>query len=357
MQTAASPLAVEKLNTIIANGAARMTQGLEAMAREFGMRNDFVVKPSAIDVSIAGDEDPTVDLTFDGKVFRPTHHARGQFLQASGIPSNFADHVLKHDPELLRENVRRLLPRVSPEGLLVRTVGDTAKGVLSPSYRRMDASPIFEEFAKVALRNGLVPNAGQVTDTRCFLSFVKPEIVTLATDEHVVFGAELRTSDYGNGALQLTITILRLLCLNGLIGTDVLRKVHLGRRFEAADRADVVALSSRTIALDTATVRSALADSTKALGNQMKALEGTLRETVGNTELNLPAALQKLTKAGVKKEIVERVKTMYGEQLPVEAVPQAPGAWRFAQIAALIAKSEQGDAAKDLEEAAFRAIA
>ena len=32
----------------------------------------------------------------------------------------------------------------------------------------------------------------------------------------------------------------------------------------------------------------------------------------------------------------------------VEAVPQTPGAWRFAQVISLIANGEKGDAAKDL---------
>ncbi len=45
---------------------------------------------------------------------------------------------------------------------------------------------------------------------------------------------------------------------------------------------------------------------------------------------------------------------MYEQTLPVEAVPQEPGAWRFANVLSLLV--HHGDAAKDLQQAAFEVI-
>lgn len=364
-------VALDRLEKLIAAGQDKAMRGLAAMEREYNLRSDYVVKPDVIDVEFReipatmtterGEKDAERIVVearpvIDGKALALTPFSKGQFYERAGIPQSFAEKVLGLDRDLLRENVRRLLPKVSKDGVLIREIEGTAKGILSPSYRRMDASPIFQEYAEVSLAAGFVPGDGQVTDTRSFLSFMRPEIVDLGHGEYVVMGHELRTSDYGNGALQLTCSVIRLLCVNGLIGMDVMRKVHLGRRFDQREFAsgDVVALSQRTIDLDTATVRSALADTTKFLPAQLDTLQASLTQLISSEkQLSTSAAISQLKSKGVRKELIEKATTLYESELPVESVPAKPGAWRWAQTLALVAKSSSGDERKELEEAAF----
>lgn len=116
----------------------------------------------------------------------------------------------------------------------------------------------------------------------------------------------------------------------------------------------MIALSQKTIDLDTATVRSALADTTKYLPAQLDTLQASLSALVtGDKQLTTGAAMGALKAKGVKKDVIEKAKNLYEQDLPIEAVPSAPGAWRWAQVLALVAKSETGDTRKDLEEAAF----
>jgi hypothetical protein len=326
--------------------------GLQKLAAEYGIRKDYMVKPEAINFA----EEPVLTPMIDGTSYRMTDHSRGQLLGRASIPNTFADNLTAMGrQDLLRHNLRELLPQVSKEGLLFRTVGSTAKGVLSPSYRRMDASPLFEGYASQSLQAGYVPYRGDVTDTRAYLSFIQPQVIELMPNEYVVMGTELRTSDYGNGALQYNLSVLRLLCQNGMVGMDMLRKVHLGRRFdgqEFAGTGGVIELSNRTMELDTKTVRSALSDAITGMGKSMKALEQTLRDKATES-VNLASALDKLRKGGLKKETVERVKTMYEAQLPVEALPEQPGLWRLANVVSMIANGTTGDEHLDLQDAAL----
>jgi hypothetical protein len=348
-------LALSKLQTYIDEGKTKAMAGIEKLSEEYGLRKDYMVKPTAVKFSAT----PTLTPVIDDHPFNLTNHSRGQLLSRASIPQTFAESLEKlNRPDLLRHNLTELLPMVSSEGIMFRTVRDTAKGILSPSYRRMDASPLFEGYASQSLKAGLVPYRGDVTDTRAYLSFLQPQVIELMPSEYVVMGTELRTSDYGNGALQYNLSVLRLLCQNGMVGMDMLRKVHLGRRFDGQEfsgTGGVIELSNRTMELDTRTVRSALQDTIRGMGQQMKALEESIRDKASES-VNLAAALDRLRKGGLKKETVERVKTMYEAQLPIEALPEQPGLWRLANVVSMIANGTTGDEHLDLQEAAMAMI-
>lgn len=348
-------VALSKLNRIVAEGAARAIAGMSALAQEYNLRRDWIVKkPESLEVDIStGKVRPVVnEVAYD-----LTPHARTQLLTRAGIPLSFADRLEEHSlAELLRTNIRTLLPRVSEEGLLVRTVSGTAKGILSPSYKVMDTSPLFEDYLRLSMAGGMVPYQGSVTDTRAFLSMLDPTVREIGPGEYVVLGTELRNSDYGNGALDLSLSALRLLCVNGMVGFSMLRKVHLGRRFADTSDAQVIDVSARTLRLDNATSRSALKDALGTTQRHLLALEAALKDRVSE-KVDLSTALATLTKKGIKKATVEKVKDMYEQTgLPVEAVPQEPGAWRFAQVLSLLANGAKGDEAHDLQEAAYNAL-
>jgi hypothetical protein len=360
IETTRSALALTKLEALVNAGKDRATQGLAALSHEWGIRHDMMVKPTSIDVEWKTDEDSKIISPMQIVIengHRASHaltpHARGQLLSMADVPSRFADTLVENGmPDLLRENVRRLLAKTAPDGLLVREVGGTVKGVLSPSYRRMDSSPLFESFVEQATASGLVPHDGMVTDTRAFLSFLRPEVTELLPGEHVVFAVELKGSDYGNGAVDLALSIWRLLCTNGMIGTSLFRKVHLGRRFDGFGDGNVVQLSDATVNLDTKTIASGMRDIMKALPAQIEGMTSAIREQATG-EVNLSTALSKLSKAGLRKATVEKVKALYETEQPVESLPEMPGKWRLSNVLSLIANgTKDGDEAHDLRELA-----
>jgi hypothetical protein len=358
-------IAYSKMSRIVEEGKASAARGIEALQKEWSIRQDYVVKPTAIVPEVIEPESaetraklaPYLVMRIGGAPLGLTSHARGQLLERAGVPSRFADNLLSWGQgDLLVSNMTRLLPIVSPEAILVREVGGVVKANLSASYKRMDASPIFESFTESALRFGLVPYKGEVSDTRAYLSFLKPEVKEIAPGEHVVFGVELRSSDYGNGALEVNQIVVRLLCTNGMIGSDMLRKVHLGRRFDSSafGEESTIKLSQRTVELDTAALRSGVRDVVRALPQHMTSLEELLKARA-SAEVSLPQAIAGLTKRGLGKETTEKVKALYEQSgLPVEAVPSNPGAWRLSNVLSMLANGEpDADKAHDLNAAAW----
>ncbi len=191
-----------KLQKMVDEGKARAMRGIEALHREYQIRRDMMVKPAAVDVEWAPVETQAaapnpgglrLRIEGDGTDYALTPHAHGQLLSAAEVPTRFADTLTDHGlADLLRENVRRLLQKTAADGLLIREVGGTVKGILSPAYRRMDLSPLFEAFITESIRSGLVPHSGEVTDTRAFATFVRPEVATVAPVPGIQVGRLLR---------------------------------------------------------------------------------------------------------------------------------------------------------------------
>jgi hypothetical protein len=343
--------ALTKLQEIVDAGTARASAGIAALEREYQVRRDRRVQASSVDVEVV---DGKVRLLVGGESLGLTDHARGQLLDRALIPARFAETLLDRDlGALLRTNIRELLPKAN-ESVLVRDVDATVKGVLSSSYRRMDASPLFDGFLRACMAAGLVPHQGSITDTRAFLSFIWPEVVDLGGGEYVVLGLELRASDYGRGALEMALVVIRLLCLNGMVGSGLLKKIHLGKRFDGEfDAGGVIELSTRTVSLDLATLKSAVADAVKGARRFRETLTKMLQEKVADTKLDLAVALAGLRKKGMKQELLDRVKATYEAPMPIEALPQLGGAWRLSNTLSLLAHGAKGDEQKDLQDAAW----
>lgn len=353
----------ERVNELIVRGQRDVENGLTEIKREFDIREDLIVRPTALKFNVAEKGIiPYIPGDYRegaGQTFELTDYARGQLLDKCGVPQTFADRLLKlGEYGLLKTNLTELLPRVSPDGLLIRHIGGLAKGILSTSYRRMDASPVFAAFCESCVAQGYVPFRARNTESRYTITFVHPEIHEITGQngyvEVVLYGAQITSSDYGRGALSINIVILRIRCANLAVATDILRKVHLGKRWEGSE--DVAVLSKKTIALDNRTVASAVRDLvTSGVLGQAKALSTQISHAMG-TEVSLTRALEQLKKQGLRKELLDSVKSTYEADLPVEVLPPGNNAWRLSNTLSLLANQSKGDEALDLQNAAYSVL-
>jgi uncharacterized ParB-like nuclease family protein len=129
------------------------------------------------------------------------------------------------------------------------------RGFLSSRYRRLDSRPLLEAFAIECQKINAVPIDGTVSDVRCSLKAIVPQIYEPLPGEVLAFGVEWHNSDYGAGTHAIRAFILRVWCLNGATLENSLAQIHLGRNI--SDEFDV---SNRTYKLDTAASVSALRD-------------------------------------------------------------------------------------------------
>jgi len=346
-----------RLNEIIEKGKASLQKTLEEIQHEFSIREDMAVRPTAIDFLV---QDNKIRPVIRDEAYDLTDHSQSQMLNRAGIPASFAQRLIDlEENELLSRNLKRLTDRMEEDGILLRRVGTAIKGWLSPAYKRMDAAPIMEAFLKRTMEKGFVPYRGMNTQYRYQISMIQPRIWEPVPGEFVIFGTSLVTGDYGNQSLEIDLLMLRIVCLNLAIGYDMFRKIHLGSRFQMGEGDEIllIPMSQKTIKLDTDTISSAITDVVDASENHIKLLEHKIEEA-NTKEIKDPKSIyDTLRKRGIRKDIVEQVKTAYDLPQEVEILPKGNNLWRLSNAISLVAKGvERLDDKVDLEEEAMNLL-
>ena len=183
--------------------------------------------------------------------------------------------------------------------VLVRTVGQQVRGVLSDSYRRLNSVEILTAFVQEAAGHGAVISDAYMNDTKVWAETILPQPIIVPTAKNgdvVIFaGARFSTSDYGDGAVDMRAFLLNGACLNGMVRESVMKQVHLGSKLP-----DTLALSRETYELDTRTTVSAVKDLTKGLFSREN-LEQKAYEIQGASEIEVDPEkeITKLTKSGL----------------------------------------------------------
>lgn len=351
-----------KLESIIATGKDNVTKAINDIQTEFEKRKDVIAKPSALTYGVSDDrKNIAIKLNQNGSsvAFSPTHFATGQLLNKLKIPRGYADTLLELNLDsLLTNSMAQISDKLLQNGVLFRHVDHILKGVLSPSYRRMDAGPIFEAFIKQAMSMGMVPYNGWNTDYRYSIQFLVPKVYTPAPGEHVVYGASISTSDYGAQALSLELMSLRVICTNMAIGADVFRHVHIGRRFEVPENEETIELSGRTYTLDTKTIASATQDAMKMLPAAFETLN-TKVEAAANNDLSTGQALAMLKNKNLSKDVMQKVKTLYDLEADITQLPAHKSTWRLSNVISLLAqdpKNGSADARLDMSGVAMEIL-
>ncbi len=158
----------------------------------------------------------------------------------------------------------------------------------------------------------------------------------------------LCSSDFGAGPLELSFELLRVVCVNGLIGKSALRQVHLGRKLP-----DELGLSESTYRLDSETQASAICDITVNLLSvrHIKAQIDLMRRS-SSVVIDPQEEVQGLVRAKrisrIQGEEVERV-LMRGNdsEIPTGSATY----WKLAQAISWVAKGHE-DQQNDLEKLA-----
>lgn len=282
-------------------------------------------------------------------------HALGQFANRVGYPVKLMNDLKTADwgRQLVAHNLTEMAKHAAVPGgkLLVRSIDDQVRGVLSASYRTDDSRPALDALLNVAREVGAVVADADALDTRVSVKVMKAEPIELFPGEWAVFGLDYRTSDYGNGAREISGWILRLLCLNGAVVTSSFRKVHLGGRIQ-----DEVEYSNRTRKLNEQYTASATRDMARALLGPaaIEKLVGQVR-AANAAEIKVDEALAMLKKT-VSKEDQKAIVDKYNSP-DVELLPPGNTAWRFSNaISWLAGQVEDADKKLDLQQLAGQVV-
>jgi hypothetical protein len=176
----------------------------------------------------------------------PTNHCLRQIGARVGIPSQYVDKMRGGHCPLLADNINWWWKN-TPEKRMLRTLcnGSTvARAFLSEVYRPLDNFDLAEVVLPVLNDAGCEILSSQITETRMYIQAATPRLeADLArvaegrkTGSHtrvndpVQAGIVISNSEVGSGALKVEPMLYRLVCLNGLVLAQAIRKFHIGKR-------------------------------------------------------------------------------------------------------------------------------
>lgn len=290
-------------------------QTLQALSSEIisnaKRRRDFLVNTPALDV-IATPEAVAVrfeDVSIGG-TFALSDVCFQQMSSATGIPMPYARRMRDGsvaDRELLAANMKHWL-RAQPSRNMLRCFASgedngrqlpsIARAFLSERFRPLDNYDLANAIIPKLERAGCIIESAQMTERRLYIQARTPRVEgQIKVGDAMQAGVVISNSEVGCGSLKIEPMLFRLVCSNGLILPNSLRKYHVGSRRD--DTADVSFWSAQTQRLTDRAIFAQCSDTVDAALNdiQFRAQLDRIREKAdGKSVATPPAIVEVLTK-------------------------------------------------------------
>ena len=262
LQQGLNEVARKRVHRMIDNNQPLFRQTMQRLMQEAGTANDYLASigaanrtQAAPDVIFLEDGNKLI-MNMAGRKYGLHRNAVGQLAEKVAVPAKYLRELSEGaawQRRLAAEILNQHSSWTERSRLLVRTVDDQVRGVLSDSYRRLNSVELVTAFLSAATAQGGVPCDALMTDTKIYVETIMPEPICIPTQRNgtvaIYMGARFSTSDYGDGAVEMRTFLLNGVCLNGMVRESVMKQIHLGARLSESQ-----ILSDRTYRLDTATM-------------------------------------------------------------------------------------------------------
>ncbi|MBD3277134.1 MAG: DUF932 domain-containing protein, partial [Candidatus Aegiribacteria sp.] len=165
-------------------------------------------------------------LAFGGMRYDLNSWAHGQLASKLRIPKTYYDRIGEY-PGLRTKNVNTLLEREEGKRM-VRTVGNTARAVVSDRFKPIDNMLVANAFtsalehSKESGGRNVDIQSGTVTEKRMYLQVTFPAMeAPVEVGDIVQYGFTLSNSEVGAGAIDIRHMVWRLKCKNGYVGSSL----------------------------------------------------------------------------------------------------------------------------------------
>lgn len=156
------------------------------------------------------------------------HEQIGEYLE---IPKRYYDRMRQESPTLLCTNVNAWISRKGNEARLVRTLDGDVRALLSDRYRQLDNYDLMTAVLPIITGDDEYRVAScEVTDRRLYIQVVSERIkMNVKRGDEVQAGIVISNSEIGDGSLRIEPMVYRVVCTNGMIKGEAIRKYHVGR--------------------------------------------------------------------------------------------------------------------------------
>ena len=356
------------LNEVVMNKVHRMIDGkavgvratMERLVNEGKIAQDYIA-PIGVNLKM-NDHSPVITFSGEGSLqmnmpdgqFSIHDNAIGQLADRMGIPSRYLRGLAAGEPwakHLAATLLNEHSGWTQRSRVLVRTVGQQVRGVLSDSYRRLNSVEILTAFVQETAEQGAVISDAYMNDTKIWAETILPTPITVPTAKNgdvIIFaGARFSTSDYGDGAVDMRAFLLNGACLNGMVRESVMKQVHLGSKLP-----DNLQLSQQTYELDTKTTVSAVRDLTKGLFSKDNLMQKAYEiQGASEIEVDFEHELKRLTRdGGLLKQEGKEVEKILMRNDPEDGVQGGATLWKLTQAITAHARELSPERSRELHE-------
>lgn len=296
-------------------------------------------------------------------------HALGQLCDLFGLPRQYAGKLnissrrrwsralLAHNLNELFKNQRFVNRKKQPAKFLHRLVGNELRAVLTQSYNRhLLSSTMLQPFLAAIKDVGVEPAKATITDMRVHLQCYLPYVFEPIPNEYVALGTSWSNSDFGQGKLKISHSVMRLNGSGDLVTDDSFSRVHLSSVVEETDLQldDIVAQKElQTVAAATmSAVREVMKpEQTKKL---LDAIAAAHDEKIPWSKLkeNLSRFLSKKEISTVEGFIKDRIQDLPPAGLDSAGQPLLTSWWGASVLAHLSEKATDATESMRLKQAA-----
>ena len=211
-------------------------QGIETVSATIlaqkAMKRDYIASTDRLQMTDKAELQFTTGVTT--RVYQPSEICIRQIGDRVGIPAKYLERMRAQAPELLARNVNHWFT-AQPEKRMIRTFENgtnTARAFLSNSFRPLDNIDIASHVLPRLVDAGCEIASTAITDSRLYIQAIIPRMeATIAKVGDVVnSGVVISNSEVGCGSLWIEHLVWTKKCTNGMIGQNVIRKNHVGRR-------------------------------------------------------------------------------------------------------------------------------
>ncbi len=328
---------LDKLEMTLAHRGRDINVAIQQMEETGQMLDDYLVPANTMEFRLGAGDKVLLDSNYITSSSEQTLHVNAvrQFADRMGV--NMRDAVNEvTGPNWKKEafvNRMNTYAKNSGKGnLLVRSVNDQARGIMSDRYRRLNTSGIFMAFLMAAQAAGSVLVDALHADTKDYMEVIHPELVVIPTVKNgeiiTVFGAQIRNSDFGASKLELRIFQMQVVCMNGMVSKSMISDVHLGSKLVA----DGVTFSDDTYVKDTEARAAMVRDIMGSLYNPDNLTRERERiEAAADLEIDFQAELGRLPKSGWRPGEIKSLEKALMENDPDAGITGKNTLWKLAQ--------------------------
>lgn len=245
----------EVLQKRIDRGTQKAKAILETIERDGNMLNDYLVPIGTNGeknlLSFTGRGGLFVNVPIkggdDSRMFSLHRNALSQVSQKLGINGKYVSDMINGGNEawrheLMAHTLNEFANHSKRSRVLLRTVGDEARGFLSDRYKRYDSQQLLGAYIEACKSNGMQFIDAAYNGIKKFAEAVYTNVFAVETSKNGVmyffFGTRFVDSEFGASRYAIQGFFGQSWCYNKAVSESVIAETHLGGKIKDLDYAD-----------------------------------------------------------------------------------------------------------------------